>query len=170
MQRNYSALVKLALRHPTRQSMEMVQRLKKKAAVSIIICDTEHCVHRIQIRAMSLTAVRELHKKKRPSNKVLAAIEESKYNPVDSKSGKVSSWKTQRLVAFMIAANLVVLLVAQHIAPEEMKNVIEEEGSVVIGSYKFWSGASSEEKESKENTKQESKDGSKDYKSPLRDK
>jgi len=168
MQLNYFALVKLALRYPTRQSMEMVQRFQKKATVSII-CETEHCVQRIQIRAMSLTAVRELHKK-RPQNKVLAAIEESKYNPVDGRSGKVNSWKTQRLVAFMITANLVVLLIAQHIAPEEMKKVIEEEGSVVVGSYKFWSGASSEQKESKKNSEQESKDGSKDYKSPLRDK
>ena len=164
MQHNYSALVTSALRYPTRQSMKNVQSLQKKTTVSII------CVQRIQIREMSLTAVRELHKKKRPSNKVLAAIEESKYNPVDSRSGKVNAWKTQRLVAFMICANFVVLLIAQHIAPEEMKKVIEKEGSVVIGSYKFWTGVrSSEEKESKENTK-EANDGSKDYKSPLRDK
>ena len=170
MHRNYSAqAVTLALRYPTRQSMEMVQILQKKSTVPIL-CETEHCVPRIQIRAMSLTAVRELHKKKRPQNKVLAAIEESKYNPVDSRSGKVNSWKTQRLVAFMITANLIVLLVAQHIAPEEMKKVIEEEESVLVGSYKYWSGASSEEKESKKNLKQESKDGFKDYKSPLIDK
>jgi len=165
MQHNYSALVTLALRYPTRQSTKNVQSLQKKTTVSII------CVQRIQIREMSLTAVRELHKKKRPSNKVLAAIEESKYNPVDSRSGKVNAWKTQRLVAFMICANFFVLLIAQHIAPEEMKKVIEKEESIAIGSFKFWMGVcSSEEKESKESIKEEAKDGSKDYKSPLRDK
>jgi len=168
MQRNYSALMRLALRYPARQqSMKTVQSTQNKTTVSII-CEREHDnVQRIQIRTMSLTGVLELHKKKRPSNKVLAAIEESKYNPVDSRSGKVDRWKTQRLVVFMVFANLVILLVAQHIAPEEMKKVIDDEGSIVIGSFKFWSGAaSSKEQESKEKTKQESKD----YKSPLRDK
>ena len=168
MQRNYSALVTLAVRCPIRQqSVNMVQSKSTKATVSIT-CGREHeNVLKIQTRAMSLSGVLELHKKKRSSNKVLAAIEDSKYNPVDSRSGKVDRWRTQRLVVFMVFANLVILLVAQHIAPEEMKKVIDEEESIVIGSYKFWSGAaSSKEKESKEDAKQETKD----YKSPLRDK
>ena len=134
-----------------------------------LICKRGHSVQRIGIRSMSLTSVRQLHKK-RPQHKVLAAIEDSKYNPVDSRSGKLDWWKIQRLVVFMVSANLVILLVAQQIAPDEMKKVFEEEGSVVIGSLKFLSGVRSKEKESKENTKEETKDASKDYKSPLRDK
>ena len=164
MRHDYSALVTLALRYPTKQSMKMVLSTQRKP----FICEREHFVQRIDIRTMSLTSVMEL--KKRPQHKVLAAIEESKYNPVDSRSGKTDWKKVQRLVVFMVCANLVVLLIAQQIAPDEMKKVIEEEESVVVGSLKFLSGIRSKEKESKENTKEETKDASKDYKSPLRDK
>ena len=165
MRHDYSALVTLALRYPTKQSMKMVVSTQRKP----FICEREHYVQRIDIRTMSLTSVMELHKK-RPQHKVLAAIEESKYNPMDSRSGKVDWKKVQRLVVFMVSANLLVLLVAQQIAPDEMKKVIEEEESVVVGSLKFLSGIRSKEKDSKEITKEETKDASKDYKSPLKDK
>ena len=165
MLRDYSSLVTLALRFPTKQSLELALSIQRKP----LICKREHFVQKIDIRTMSLTSVRELHKK-RPQHKVLAAIEESKYNPVDSRSGKTDWKKVQRLVVFMVCANLVVLLIAQQIAPDEMKKVIEEEESVVVGSLKFLSGIRSKEKDSKEITKEETKDASKDYKSPLRDK
>ena len=84
MRHDYSALVTLALRYPTKQSMKMVVSTQRKP----FICEREHYVQRIDIRTMSLTSVMELHKK-RPQHKVLAAIEESKYNPMDSRSGKV---------------------------------------------------------------------------------
>merc|ERR1712032_1364621 len=93
----------------------------------------------------------------RPQHKVLAAIEESKYNPMDSRSGKVDWKKVQRLVVFMVSANLLVLLVAQQIAPDEMKKVIGEEESVVVGSLKFLSGIRSKEKRLQGNHKRRDK-------------
>ena len=144
----------LALRFPTRQLVRSDHSLRMGG---------------IHIRTMSITCVMELHKK-RPQNKVFAAIEESKYNPVDRRSGKADKFKIQRLVIFMVFANCVVLLIAQQLSPEEMKKVIEEEQSVVVGSFKFWTGMSRKEKDSNENTKEDVKDTSKDYKSPLRDK
>ena len=58
----------------------------------------------------------------------------------------------------------------QAVFTEEMKKVIEEEKSVVIGSFKFWRGVRSKQKEGQATLEQEPKNGSKEYKSPLSEK
>ena len=47
------------------------------------------------------------------------------------------------LVFIMLLANCLIFMGAEHVAPEEMKKVIEEEKSVIIGSFKVWRGVRS---------------------------
>ena len=155
-----STLVTFSLRCPARFSLKLVRQNNTNL----------QRLERVQrIRSIHISSVRELQKK-RPQHKVLAAIEESKYNPVDSKTGNVSFVKFQRLVMVMLFANCLIFMGAEHVAPEEMKKVIEEEKSVVIGSFKFWRGVRSKQKEGQATLEQEPKDGSKEYKSPLSEK
>ena len=155
-----SALVTFSLRRPTRFSLKIFQQ-------NNTILQRLERVQRV--RSIHISSVRELQKK-RPQHKVLAAIEESKYNPVDSKTGNVSFVKFQRLVLIMLLANCLIFMGAEHVAPEEMKKVIEEEKSVVIGSFKFWWGVRSKQKEGQATLEQGPKNGSKEYKSPLSEK
>ena len=58
----------------------------------------------------------------------------------------------------------------QAVFTEEMKKVIEEEKSVVIGSFKFWRGVRSKQNEGQATLEQEPKNGPEEYKSPLSEK
>ena len=77
------------------------------------------------------------------------------------------SVEAQQLGELFLRAVLPLLGVAGSVGHEV---VIEEEKSVIIGSFKFWRGVRSKQKEGQATLEQESKNGSKEYKSPLSEK
>jgi hypothetical protein len=93
---------------------------------------------RLAPRLFSLP-VRTLHKaaNRRPSNWLLAWIEQSKWNP-RRPDGTIDFFKTQKVVVAFVFFNVATIALVQMAVGEEENAVFAEEGSVIIGSYKLF--------------------------------
>ena len=131
------------------------------------------------VRLIQTQTVMMLTKKKRSSNRVLAAIDGSRWNPRDAATGRVDHWKAQKVVGWLLVLNYAVVWLVQEFSGEEARAVYEQKGGVLAGTFHmlgvtrgWWEDdtlSPGEHKLAKE-AKRAQQEAAKSYKSPLESK